>query len=144
VPDANAPLPPRSHSAKLLAREGVGYIVVGLIQLVLDWGVFVLLTALGISVTTSNLTGRASGAILGFWLNATYTFRGSAEGELPRRWSNVVKFLVGWVVTSLLSTLMVGAVDHAVGLRWAWVAKPMIDGVLAVLGFALSKYWIFR
>lgn len=140
-----APDSPRvPRPATVLASQGLRYLVVGGIQLLVDWAIFVGLSALGFPVVASNLVGRAAGAALGFWLNATYTFR-DAEGRVAaRRWSNGVKFLIGWIVMTALSTVCVSAIDRAVGLQWAWAGKPLVDGVLAVLGFALSKYWIFR
>jgi putative flippase GtrA len=43
---------------------------VGLAQLLLDWGVFVLAGACAVPVpAASSLCGRLAGALLGFWLN---------------------------------------------------------------------------
>lgn len=41
-----------------LLRQGSRYLVVGLIQLVLDWAVFVAATALGMPAAPGNLLGR--------------------------------------------------------------------------------------
>ena len=30
------------------------------------------------------------------------------------------------------------------GLQWAWVAKPAIELVLGVLGFLLSRHWVYK
>lgn len=127
-----------------LMRQGVGYVIVGGIQLVLDWGVFVLLSWLGMQVPMANLAGRAAGAVLGFWLNGAFTFRGADGAPAPMGWRNAVKFIIGWIVTTLLSTACVHYADQVGGLRWAWASKPVVDAALAALGFALSKYWIFR
>ena len=142
MPESGSPPSPASKS-RLLARQGTGFLVVGVIQLLVDWGVFVAVSAFGVPVSASNLVGRASGAILGFWLNGSYTFR-SADGRRATGWGNGGKFLVTWVVMSLLSTLCVAYVDQLVGLRWAWVGKPLIDGLLAALGFLLARNWVFR
>lgn len=138
------PSRPRSNAPAVFARQGISFLVVGGIQLGLDWGTFVALSALGVPVPAANIVGRIAGATLGFWLNAHFTFRDAESGIAPRGWSNGMKFLALWSLTTVLSTLLVSTVSGAVGLRWAWVGKPLIDGVLAVLSFALSKYWVFR
>lgn len=133
---------PRSP-ARLLARQGVGYVVVGVVQLVVDWGVFVSASALGLPVAPANLLGRASGAALGFWLNGRYTFR-DVHGRDRPGWSHGARFLATWVVMTVLSTVCVAAVERTVGLQWAWIGKPVIELVLALFGFLLARYWVFR
>ena len=72
-----------------LWRQGLGYGVVGLIQLVVDWALFVALTALAMPVAAGNLLARIGGACLGFWLNGRYTFADAggsrASGRALRR-----------------------------------------------------------
>lgn len=127
-----------------LTRQGASYVLVGALQLGLDWLSFVLLSGLGMPVATANMVGRAAGAIAGFSLNGAVTFakpgaRGSKLGA-----ANLVKFLVSWLAFALASTLVVVLLKQQHGLHWAWLGKPVFDGALAVLGFLISKYWIFR
>ena len=35
-------------------------------------------------------------------------------------------------------------IDAAVGLKWAWLAKPAIDLALSAVGFLLSRHWVYR
>lgn len=125
-----------------LLRQGLGYGAVGLLQLLVDWLCFVGLTALGLAVVPANLAGRIVGALLGFWLNGVVTFRDSAGSRLG--WHRLRRFALSWAVMSLLSTAGVYLVDDIVGLRWAWLAKPVLDAGLAGLGFLASRYWIYR
>jgi putative flippase GtrA len=125
-----------------LLRQGLGYGAVGLLQLLVDWLCFVGLTMLGLDVVPANLAGRVVGAVLGFWLNGVLTFRDDAGGRLG--WRRLRRFAISWAVMSLLSTAGVYFVDHVVGLRWAWLAKPVLDASLAGLGFVVSRYWIYR
>src|SRR5690606_8590592 len=57
-----------------LLRQGSQYFAIGILQLLVDWALFVAATALGLHAVPANLLGRISGAALGFWLNGRYTF----------------------------------------------------------------------
>lgn len=124
-----------------LGRQGRNYLVVGLLQWLLDWGVFVALTRFGIAVTPANVTGRITGAMLGYWVNGKWTFASerTAVGRLQFQ-----RFLLMWVTTTLLSTWAIGHVDDYLGLRWAWLAKPLIEILLGLVGFVLSRCWIYK
>lgn len=125
-----------------LLRQGGSYLVVGLLQLLLDWCVFVTITALGMAVVPGNVTGRASGMMLGFWLNGRYTFAEAGQQRLG--WKRFARFITLWAVVTTLSTLLVRAADHALGLQYAWLAKPLVEGGLAGLSFLLMRRLVFR
>lgn len=108
-----------------------------------DWLAFVVVSALGVPVISANLFGRVVGAVFGFFLNRKYTFGGGLGSGRPMR-RELVRFAIGWVLMAFASTLMVSGVAEFDSLRGAWLAKPVIDGLLAVLGFVVSKYWIFN
>ena len=92
-----------SSPRQLLFRQGGSFIAVGLAQLLLDWLVFVGLTALGVPAASGNLAGRISGALLGFWLNGRVTF--ARSGEVRLGWWRFVKFLLVWIPLTVISTL---------------------------------------
>ncbi len=109
----------------------------------LDWSVFVALSALGLDAVPANLAGRVAGAILGFWLNGRYTFASREDGA-RLGWSRFARFLAVWIPATVLSTWMILLVEQRLGLQLAWLAKPLVEGVLAVLTFAASRYVIYR
>lgn len=125
-----------------MVRQGIAYGAVGGLQLLLDWGCFVALTALGLSTIGANMAGRVLGALLGFWLNGVVTFRGAGGGRLG--WARFGRFMLSWTLMSVLSTLAVHGIDQGIGLHWAWLLKPAVDVALAGLGFLASRYWIYR
>lgn len=124
-------------------REIVMFTFFGGVQLVSDWLTFVLLSAAGVDIASANLTGRVVGAGLGFWLNGRFTFQ-TRSRPASRRAGQVLRFAVGWAITATLSTVAVYLVERWLGLGAAWGAKLVIDACIAVLGFVLSKFWIFR
>jgi GtrA-like protein. len=126
----------------LLLRQGSQYIAFGLLQLVVDWAVFVAATALGLHAVPANLLGRTTGAMLGFWLNGRYTFAGGDGARLG--WRRFGRFGLLWITMTIASTLLVNTVEQQLGLRWAWMAKPVVEGGLAVVTFFLLRRVVYR
>ncbi len=125
-----------------LIRQGSSYFVIGLLQLLLDWVVFVAATAAGMQVIPANISGRLAGMLLGFWLNGRYTF--AERGQRRLGWSRFARFLALWLLLTAASTLLVGAAAHALGLRHAWLAKPLVEGSLAMVSFLLMRHVVYR
>lgn len=124
-----------------LTRQGRHYLAIGIVQWLLDWGVMVALSHLGLAVELANVIGRISGALVGFWLNGRITFAGD-DTVVGRR--QFMRFALMWLATTLASTWAIGSINRAVGLKWAWLAKPGVELVLGAVGFLLSRYWVYR
>lgn len=120
-------------------RQGSLFLIVGLTQLALDTSVFIGSTRLGLAVVAGNLLGRVSGAALGFWLNGRYTF---GQMKLDRR--HAMRFALAWSLLTILSTVLVSTVATRLGLHSAWLAKPVVEAVLAAINFMISRQWIYR
>jgi len=125
-----------------ILRQGLSFGIVGGVQLVLDWCVFVGTSALGLPLPVANLAGRVSGACVGFLLNGRLTFRGAAPIRLIGR--PLRRFSVMWLGLTLVSTLAVSGVGHWAGLEYAWLAKPVVEALLAVVSFFLLRHWVYR
>ena len=125
-----------------LFRQGGAYLVIGLLQLLLDWLVFVATTAVGVPVAPANVIGRLAGMLLGFWLNGRYTFANAGHKRLG--WSRFARFFGVWTLMTLASTLLVAAAHHALGLQYAWLAKPLVEAALAAVSFLLMRYVVYR
>ena len=124
-----------------LKRHASHYAIIGGLQWLVDWGVMVGLTHLGMAVEPANVVGRIAGALLGYWLNGKLTFAGddTAVGR-----TQLVRFIVMWLGTTAISTWSLGAIDAHLGLKWAWLAKPAVELSLGVIGFVLSRHWVYR
>lgn len=125
-----------------LLRQGSSYIIIGLVQLALDWLVFVGSTALGLPVAPANVIGRLAGMLLGFWLNGRYTF--AAAGQQRLGWKRFARFLSLWLLLTAASTVLVTAADHRLGLQYAWLAKPLVEAGLAMVSFVLMRHVVYR
>lgn len=125
-----------------LFKQGPRYVAVGIAQLALDWALLVTLTATGIPVAPANLAGRVGGALLGFWLNGRWTFAQSGQAKLG--WRRLLRFALVWLALTLVSTWLVAWVAHRAGLHDAWLAKPLVEALLAVVAFFLWRHVVYR
>lgn len=124
-----------------IGRQGRHYLAFGVVQWLVDWGVMVGLSHVGVPVEPANIAGRITGAALGFWLNGRITFAGDNTAVGQRQFG---RFLLLWLLTTVVSTWAVGAIEEAVGLKWTWLAKPGIEVLLGGFGFLVSRHWIYR
>ena len=138
---AGARPPLAAAKSTSLAHQGPRYLLIGGVQWLLDWAVMVLLSHLGLRIGLANVVGRISGAMLGFWLNGKLTFTGEGHA-LGRR--QLLRFVMMWLVMTLLSTVAIEAIDDLLGRKWAWLAKPLVEVCLGLLGFLVSRHWVYR
>jgi putative flippase GtrA len=125
-----------------LPRQLLLFLLIGGLQVLVDWAVFVALTYAGLPLVAGNLVGRVSGACLGFWLNGRYTFADNGRPRLDG--VHLRRFVVAWLLITALSTLLLSGVEQRFDLRAAWLAKPAVEALMAILGFAVWRQWVFR
>lgn len=124
-------------------RQVSGYALIGVLQLLVDWGAYVGLTALGVPTVVANPGARAVGALFGYVGNGAYTFR-HPEGRHRLGRGSLLRFLLLWSTLTAASTAALVAIDAVGGLRWAWWLKPLVDLGLAAVAFVLSRRWVYR
>ena len=125
-----------------LLRQGGRYIAAGLMQLLLDWLVFVAASPAGLPPVPGNPLRRRSGALLGFWLNGRYTF--PRDDGRRHGWSHFARFLALWLLMTAASSGLLAWTTDTLGLQMAWLAKPLVEGGLAVLNFFLLRHVVYR
>ena len=125
-----------------LLKQGPRFVLVGVAQLVLDWGVFVATSACGVPVAPANLAGRVCGALLGFWLHGRWTF--AQDGNARLGWSRLLRFVLVWLLISLVSTWLIARVASTLTLQDAWLAKPVVEVALAAVAFFLWRHVVYR
>lgn len=125
-----------------LSRQLLLFLLIGALQLLLDWAVFVALTQAGLPLVAGNVCGRVAGACLGFWLNGRYTFAHGGRPRLDRVHRR--RFILAWGLLTALSTGLLAGVELRFDLRAAWLAKPLVEAVMALIGFVVWRQWVFR
>ena len=130
-----------AHQRGRLRFEIIAFVLVGGIQVVVDTLVFIALGALGMPVFIANVAGRLAGASLGFVINGRVTFASASGHGLDR--GALVRFTITWATLTALGGIALVQVEHGFGLAAAWLAKPLVEAFLAVLGFLSLKYFVF-
>jgi putative flippase GtrA len=125
-----------------LTRQALFFLAIGLAQLALDTALYIGLTAAGATVVIGNIAGRIAGACLGFWLNGRYTFAEDGRARLQRR--HLLRFVVAWSALTLMSTWLLAAVAGWAGLQGSWLAKPVVEAMMAAIGFVVWRQWVYR
>jgi putative flippase GtrA len=121
--------------------DGVRFIAVGAIQVVIDSTTYIVLTQLGMATPPANICGRCAGALLGFWLNGRVTF---ARNEQPHLRLRFIRYLILWLVLTAISTTALVTIANYGGLARTWWCKPLIEIVLGLTSFLLSRHWVYR
>ena len=132
----------RRLARKIGSWQSARFILVGVAQLALDSGLFVALTWAGLAPSIANPISRCIVVIIGFWMHGSYTFAESGVPKLGRGY--MARFFPAWIVLTLIGTLVLASVKSHAGLHAAWIAKPLVDGVLAVISYLTLRRWVFR
>lgn len=123
-----------------LRRHASYYFAIGILQWLVEYGLMLALSEWVMPVEPANVIGRLCGATLGFWLNGKWTFA-SNDTHVGRR--ALLRFVLMWLVLTLLNTWIVGAIDEHFGLRKAQLFKPAVDMLSGGIGFLLSRHWVY-
>lgn len=121
------------------AASAVLFVVVGGLQFGLDAGLFVALTWVGMVPAWANIASRLVAACVGFFLNGRLTFGHKALTNVQ-----FARYIACWMLLTAASTVTVAAVAELSGLQWAWLAKVLVEIVLAAASFLLMRNWVFR
>ncbi|MGY0504858.1 GtrA family protein [Luteimonas sp. e5] len=123
-----------------LRRHAGGYLLVGVIQWLVEYAVMVSLSAWLLPVEPANILGRVCGALLGYWLNGRFVFSG--EGRALDR-AAFVRFVIMWLALTGLNTAILDWIDDHHGLKVTWAGKPGVDVFTGLIGFWLSRNWVY-
>jgi putative flippase GtrA len=124
-----------------ILRDGMRFIVIGAIQILVDSATYIAMTKFGVGAAPANICGRCAGALLGFWLNGRVTF---AHHEQPRLHLRLARYLTLWLLLTTVSTASLVTIANYAGLARSWWCKPLIEIVLGVTSFLLSRHWVYR
>jgi putative flippase GtrA len=120
----------------LLSPQFAVYLAGGVLSALVDIGLLQLLLNAGCSLVTATSTGFLAGLVVNFSFHAKYTF-GKVSGG-----STLARYLCVVAANYLLTLACVSAADSLLGL--AVLGKLASLPLVAVNGFLLGKYWIFR
>ena len=115
----------------------IRYVVVGLANNMLGYGVFLLVTALGVDPKSTMSLFYVLGAVLGFFGNKKLTF--SHTGNL---YSSIFRYTIAHTIGFTLNFMLLTVFFEWYGYPYQYVQAVAIFVVAAVL-FVLFKYFVF-
>lgn len=117
-------------------RQFAIYVVIGVVSAVVDIGLMQLLIFLGVHYLGAATFGFVLGLLVNFLLHSLITFKQAYS------LGAFLRFLVGVVVNYLLTVLVIQTFYYlgVVPLVGKIISLPIV----AVSGFIMSKYWIYR
>jgi len=126
-------------------RQPLFFLGVGGFQYLLDAGLYTLLISNGITTAPANISSRATAAGLGFLLNRYLTFKQRKE-TLMRIGASLFRFVLFWGVMTVASTaaMLWAEVSWGDETSRRIIAKLLVEAVLAVISYLVSRYWVFR
>ncbi|WP_386077635.1 GtrA family protein [Vreelandella sp. F11] len=120
----------------MIARQFSVYIIVGIVSAVTDIGLMQLLITFNIHYLVSATFGFFAGLVVNFTLHSRITFKEDYSHVMLARYIAVV--LANYVLVLII-----------VQIFNSWLSMPILGKVVslplvALNGFFLSKYWIYR
>jgi len=121
------------------------FVLVGGAQYLFDAAMYGLLLSAGMGISPANILARGSAAAGGFLANRYLTF-GQRNDTRGRFAGSLLRFIVLWAALTAVSTGLMLAVSMWLGteVRVQVAGKLVVEAVLAVTSFFLSKHWVFR
>ena len=118
------------------SRQFLVYVLGGVLSAVVDIGLLQFLLMSGAGVVAATSAGFVAGVVVNYAYHARVTFKNVST------WSTLARFLCVVAINYLLTLGLV-----ALAVAWfdlALVGKLVSLPVVALNGFFLSKFWIFR
>ena len=127
---------------RLWNREGITYVIFGVLTTAVDWVVYAALWAIGTDYRASTALSWAAAVLFAFVTNKFLVFR-SLDVELGKLWKEFVSFVACRLATGAFT--MAGMIVMVGSLHWPeFVGKLIVSAVSLVLNYVLSKAFIFK
>ena len=117
-------------------RQFFVFISVGLLSTVIDVGIMQSLIFIGLPILLATSLGYIGGLVINFMLHLRITFAKSHSRAILFRFSLVI--LINYLITVAMVRLSLVWFDYAL------IGKLASLPVVAINGFCLSKFWVFK
>ena len=120
-----------------LAGQLARFAVVGATNTALSWGLFALMTSMGVWYPAASGLAFAAGAVNGYTLNRVWTFRAGAF-----RMGGLARYAVVQAIGLAANVLAVVAFVELLGVH-RLIAQVCALGFVSLLTFGLNRQWAF-
>jgi putative flippase GtrA len=118
--------------------KSLKFLVVGGINTVVTYGIYVLLVRLGWHYTIALLIEYTIGIIAGYHMNRHWTFAGHGS-----RVRSSLKYCVTYGIVFCLNLVLLGLIVE-LGVLGPIAGQVVVIGTITVISFLLQNFWVFR
>lgn len=121
-------------------EEFVWFIVIGILNVCVDFGTYFSLMQIGVSIPVAKGVGFFLGAASAYFANRKFTFRSEKKGKKPFILFSFL-YIMTFSANVSLNSLLVYLLQQ---FTWGWLAAYLITTTItATLNFLGMKYFIF-
>ena len=113
--------------------------ITGVMNTLVDFVVFLLLTNIGVAIYLAQVVSYSCGMLNSYIVNRSWTFK--SKGKFFSR--QMIRFIVVNLLLLLLSLAMLWVFTEQVGLIKI-VAKLCSTVLIMVIGFIVNRIWVFK
>ena len=126
-------------------RQPVLFVMVGGMQYLLDAALYGILLSVGLSIPLANVLSRGAAASGGFLANRYLTFSKRSDTLSSFR-ASLLRFAILWILMTVISTGVMILLSYVWGteLDVLVAGKLIVEAVLAIISFLISKFWVYR
>ena len=125
----------------MMKKMFVKYLVSGGVAFGVDIFAFAFFRFLALPLMVANPLARLMGALTAFTLNRQWTFKRVSPGTWRREFA---RYALLWCFSTLCSTSALAALIHAFPKGDDVLFKVLVECVIVVMNFVVSRVWVFR
>jgi putative flippase GtrA len=117
-------------------REAISYIICGVLTVVINTGIFMILTYMNLGLIVANTIAFVAAVIFAYWSNYRYVFRVKSTKD---KFFKFMGMRIGTLVIDNIGMIVfynMGIIDI--------VAKILVNVIIVILNYVLSKLVIFK
>ncbi|MFP4978090.1 GtrA family protein [Paenibacillus sp. CN-4] len=131
------------NSLRTAAIQFLKFNAVGLLNTLVDFAVFTLLSAAGAGYAIAQVISYSAGTANSFILNKKVTFRDRQKADQASfDRMQLVKFILLNLVSLGVSLLLMHVLTDRLGMQ-VLLSKVLVTGVTVVINFVGSRKWVF-
>ncbi|WP_456058207.1 GtrA family protein [Campylobacter hominis] len=121
----------------MIDKKLIKYLLVGVLNTIICFGIIFRLMFTGISPEISNLSGYSIGIVISYILNKIFTFQSKTKSKIE-----FIKFILAMLMAYILNFITL-KICLSLSIN-PYISQIFTGGIYTISGFLLSKFWVFK
>ncbi|AKT90577.1 polysaccharide biosynthesis protein, GtrA family [Campylobacter ureolyticus RIGS 9880] len=121
----------------MIDKKLIKYLLVGVLNTIIGFGIIFGLMFTGISPEISNLSGYSIGIVISYILNKIFTFQSKTKSKIE-----FIKFILAMLMAYILNFITL-KICLSLSIN-PYISQIFAGGIYTISGFLLSKFWVFK